>query len=69
VSYINSEDGSLYAINRDGSLRATIRMTAALGQAYTPVVVDDRGRIYAEKAGTVFVVGAPLRVRAAGVRP
>ena len=69
VSYINSEDGSLYAINRDGSLRATIRMTAALGQAYTPVVVDDHGRIYAEKAGTVFVVGAPLRVRAAGVRP
>ncbi len=64
VSYINSEDGKLYAINPDGSLRESIRLTEALGQAYTPVVVDDRGRIYAEKAGVVFVVGAPTRHRA-----
>ena len=64
VSYINSEDGFLYAINPDGSLRQSIKLTEAIGQAYTPVVIDDHGRVYAEKAGTVFVVGGPLRLRA-----
>jgi hypothetical protein len=64
VVYINSEDGSLYAFNPDGSPRGSIRLTDAIGQAYTPVVIDDAGRIYAEKAGTVFVVGVPLRGRA-----
>ena len=64
VSYVNSEDGYLYAINRDGTLRSSIRLTDALGQAYTPVAIDDRGRVYAEKAGTLFVVGQPVRDRA-----
>ncbi|HEY6842711.1 MAG TPA: hypothetical protein VI391_00970 [Thermoanaerobaculia bacterium] len=62
--YINSEDGSLYAFNADGSLRESVRLTDAIGQAYTPVVIDGAGRIYAEKAGTVFVVGSEPRVRA-----
>lgn len=64
VAYVNSEDGSLYAINPDGTERASVHMTDAMGQAYTPVVIDDFGRLYAEKAGTVFVIGAPLRQRA-----
>ena len=64
VSYVNSEDGWLYSINPDGTLRQSIQLTAAIGQAYTPVVVDDRGRVYAEKAGMLFVVGARPRVRA-----
>ena len=64
VSYVNSEDGWLYSINPDGTLRQSIQLTAATGQAYTPVVVDDQGRIYAEKAGTLFVVGGGQRVRA-----
>ena len=64
VSYVNSEDGYLYSINADGTLREQIQLTPASGQAYTPVAIDDNGRIYAEKAGTLFVAGA-RRSRAA----
>jgi hypothetical protein len=64
VSYANSEDGWLYSINPDGTLKQSIQLTAAIGQAYTPVVVDGQGRIYAEKAGTLYVVGGGQRVRA-----
>jgi hypothetical protein len=62
VSYVNAEDGSLYAIGSDGKIRQSIVLTEALGQAYTPVAIDDSGRVYAEKAGRLFVVtGAPRR--------
>ena len=64
VSYINAEDGFLYAINPDGTMRGSIMLTEALGQAYTPVAIDDSGRVYAEKAGQLFVVSSPLRQRA-----
>ncbi|HEY8132008.1 MAG TPA: hypothetical protein VII12_08960 [Thermoanaerobaculia bacterium] len=63
VSYFNAEDGFLYAINPDGTLRQSISLTPAIGQAYTPLAIDDRGRVYAEKAGILFVVGTPLRHR------
>lgn len=65
ISYMNAEDGFLYAINADGSLRQAIQLTEAIGQTYTPLAIDDRGRIYAEKAGTLFVVGTVLRQRSA----
>ena len=62
VSYVNAEDGFLYAIGPDGRIRESIKLTEALGQAYTPVAIDDKGRIYAEKAGILFVVtGGPRR--------
>jgi hypothetical protein len=62
VSYINAEDGMLYAIGPDGAIRQSIVLTEALGQAYTPVAIDDKGRVYAEKAGKLFVViGGPRR--------
>jgi outer membrane protein assembly factor BamB len=64
VSYANSEDGWVYAINPDGTLRSSLQLSDALGQAYTPLAIDDHGRIYAEKSGTLFVAGSPLRVRA-----
>lgn len=64
VSYINAEDGFLYAINADGKIRDAIKLTEALGQAYTPVAIDDNGRIYAEKAGKLFVVTGFTRHRA-----
>src|SRR5438105_2074468 len=64
VSYVNAEDGFLYAINPDGTLRQSIMLTSALGQAYTPVAIDDSGRIYAEKAGVLFVVSSFPRRRA-----
>jgi hypothetical protein len=62
VSYVNAEDGFLYAIGTDGKIRESIMLTEALGQAYTPVAIDDSGRIYAEKAGRLFAVtGMPRR--------
>jgi hypothetical protein len=64
VAYINAEDGSLYSINPDGTLRQSILLTEALGQAYTPVAIDDNGRVYAEKAGLLLVVSSPARRRA-----
>ena len=63
VAYMNAEDGFLYSINPDGTLRQAISLTPAIGQAYTPLAIDDRGRVYAEKAGVLFVVGTPLRQR------
>jgi hypothetical protein len=36
-------------------------LTDALGQAYTPVAIDDSGRVYAEKAGMLFVTGTGRR--------
>jgi outer membrane protein assembly factor BamB len=63
VAYMNAEDGSLYSINANGSLRQSIVLTPVVGQAYTPLAIDDRGRVYAEKAGILFVVGTPLRQR------
>jgi outer membrane protein assembly factor BamB len=66
VTYINAEDGALYAVAPGGTIRDSIMLTEALGQAYTPVAIDDNGRVYAEKAGTLFVVRgvAPERRRA-----
>jgi hypothetical protein len=61
VSYINAEDGFLYAIGPDGKIRESIMLTEALGQAYTPVAIDDAGRVYAEKAGMLFVTVAGRR--------
>ncbi|MDQ6800222.1 MAG: hypothetical protein M3041_05230 [Acidobacteriota bacterium] len=65
VSYVNAEDGFLYAIAPDGTIRESIMLTEALGQAYTPVAIDDNGRVYAEKAGRMFVVTSIPRRRAA----
>lgn len=56
--YANSEDGNLYAINPDGSLKAQLLLDTALGASYTPVTIDHLGRIYALNAGHLYVVGA-----------
>src|SRR6266852_509644 len=64
VTYINAEDGFLSAITAEGKIREAIVLTEALGQAYTPVAIDDNGRIYAEKAGQLFVVTGIARRRA-----
>jgi len=55
--FANSEDGNLYAITADGSLRDTFFLGKALGAAYTPVAIDHVGRIYALNAGHLYVVG------------
>jgi outer membrane protein assembly factor BamB len=58
VVYANSEDGNLYAIGPGGELRGRIFLNLALGAAYTPLALDDEGRIYTQNNGSLYVVGA-----------
>jgi outer membrane protein assembly factor BamB len=56
--YANSEDGHLYAVDATGALRDRFFLGKALGAAYTPVVLDHLGRVYALNDGHMFVIGA-----------
>jgi hypothetical protein len=69
VIYANSEDGFLYAIGPDGTVREKIFLNLALGAAYTPVSLGRDGRIYAQNNGRLFVIGFPVEGRAAPVLP
>jgi len=69
VVYANSEDGYLYAIRPDGTVREKIFLNLALGAAYTPVSVGRDGRIYAQNNGHLFVIGFPVQSRAAAAPP
>ena len=57
VVYANSEDGNLFALNPDGTLKQKIFQQLALGAAYTPASIGFDGRIYSQNAGHLFVVG------------
>ena len=57
VVYINSEDGNLFSLNPDGTLRQKIFQQLALGAAYTPASIGLDGKIYSQNAGHLFVVG------------
>jgi outer membrane protein assembly factor BamB len=57
IVYANSEDGHLYAINPDGTVRQSIFQRLALGAAYTPTSIGGDGKIYSQNAGHLFVVG------------
>jgi hypothetical protein len=57
VVYANSEDGNLYTLNSNGQLRDNLFLQQALGAAYTPVSLDQNGRIYTQNDGHLFVVG------------
>lgn len=57
VVYANSEDGNLYAINPDGSLKQRLFLNLAIGAAYTPLAIGSDGKIYTENDGHMFVVG------------
>ena len=61
VVHANSEDGFVYAINPDGSLRARLFMQPNGGGAYTPLAIDADGRVYAQNGGHLFVVGGGRR--------
>ena len=56
--FANSEDGNLYAITADGQLRDRLFLNPALGAAYTPLSIDNEGRVYGLNNGHVFAVGA-----------
>ncbi|MEO8432272.1 MAG: hypothetical protein ABI592_12235 [Acidobacteriota bacterium] len=59
--YANSEDGFVYAIAPDGSLRGRIFLDLALGAAYTPLSIGEDGLVYTQNYGHLFVVGNPFR--------
>jgi outer membrane protein assembly factor BamB len=67
VTYVNSEDGFVYAIDATGHQIGSLFLQLAIGAAYTPLSIDSRGRIYTQNAGHMFVVGAviPVHRRAA----
>jgi hypothetical protein len=60
TTYANSDDGFLYAIDRQGRLQDSILLDAALGAAYTPVSIGGDGRLYAQNSGHLIVVGVSL---------
>lgn len=61
TTYVNGEDGVLYAIDANGHERASIFLDVALGAAYTPLSIDARGRIYTQNAGHLIAVGSVKR--------
>jgi hypothetical protein len=56
--YNNSEDGNLYVVRPDGTLRENIFLDSALGAAYTPLSIGADGKIYTQNSGHLFVVGS-----------
>ena len=57
VTYANSEDGGLYVIRPDGTLRESLFLNLAIGAAYTPLSMASDGKIYTQNDGVLFVVG------------
>jgi len=57
VAYVNSEDGGLYVLNTDSSLRGHLFLRLAIGAAYTPLSMSSDGKIFTENFGDLFVVG------------
>ena len=65
--YVESEDGNLYVIPQGqtdvfdlpptGTGGTRLFLQLALGAAYTPFSIDREGRLYAQNAGHLFVVG------------
>lgn len=55
--YANSEDGNIYAIGQGGIIRQAFFLQLALGASYTPVSIGPDGRVYAQNAGHLFVIG------------
>jgi outer membrane protein assembly factor BamB len=64
IVYVNSEDGFLYAIAQGGAIRQKIFLQLALGAGYTPLSIGRDGRIYAQNAGHLFVIGGVVHPRA-----
>ena len=57
VMFANSEDGRVYALNKDGTEREHLFLEQSLGAAYTPLSLDRAGRIYSLNGGLLTVVG------------
>jgi hypothetical protein len=57
VTYANSEDGNLFALNPEGTLKQKIFQQLAIGAAYTPASIGADGKIYSQNDGHLYVVG------------
>jgi hypothetical protein len=57
VTYANSEDGNLFALNSDGTLKQKIFQQLAIGAAYTPASIGGDGKLYSQNDGHLYVVG------------
>lgn len=57
VTYANSEDGNLFAINSNGTLKQKIFQQLAIGAAYTPASIGADGKLYSQNDGHLYVVG------------
>jgi len=57
TTYVNSEDGNLYAIDASGEQLASYFLDQAIGAAYTPVALDHEGRVFALNNGIMTAVG------------
>ena len=55
--YNNSEDGNVYVIRPDGTLRENLFLNLAIGAAYTPLSISADGKVLAQNDGHLFVVG------------
>jgi PQQ-like domain len=57
ITYANSEDGNLFAINPNGTLKQKIFQQLAIGAAYTPASIGSDGKLYSQNDGHLYVVG------------
>ena len=55
--YNNSEDGNVYVVRPNGTLREHLFLDSALGAAYTPLSIGADGKVYTQNDGHLFVVG------------
>jgi hypothetical protein len=55
--YANSEDGGLYVIRANGTLRDHLFLQLAIGAAYTPLSIASDGKILTQNDGHLFAVG------------
>jgi hypothetical protein len=54
----NCEDGMLYKWDlRTNTFTQTLKLTAGIGEAYTPVAIGPDGKVYAINNATLFAVG------------
>jgi hypothetical protein len=56
-TYANSEDGNVYVIRNNGTLRENLFLKLALGAAYTPISIAADGKILTQNDGHLYVVG------------
>ena len=57
---VNSEDGKLYRWDLStNTFTESVRLTAGLGQAYTPTLIGVDGTVYAINDATLFAVRRP----------